>query len=291
VRRAALALLTLLALAGAACGSDENDEQAAALLERGLGTDVDSGTLLAEMEIELEGVQEAEEPFRLRLEGPFRSRGATEMPDLDMAFRVSWFGRTFSGRVVALPENAWVEYKGETYEVGEENWSSVLESLTEQEGAESFEEAGVDPLDWVAGADTDGEDEMGGVTTTKVTAELDVERMLGDFGRLAGEGNSIPERTLDDIDDALGPVEVEAWIAEDDIWRRLRGETEFEVPQAERDAFGGLEGGRVSLDMVLERPNEPVEIEGLGEARPIAELLQALGIPPESFGLPSPEPL
>ena len=123
MRWAALALLALLALAGAACGSDENDEQAAALLERGLATDVDSGTLIAEMEIELEGVQEADEPFRLRLEGPFRSRGATEMPDLDMAVRVSWFGRTFAGRVVALPENAWVEYKGETYEVGEENWS------------------------------------------------------------------------------------------------------------------------------------------------------------------------
>jgi hypothetical protein len=291
VRRAALGLLVLVALAGAGCGSDENDEQAAALLERGLATDVDSGTLVAEMEIELEGVQQADEPFRLRLEGPFRSRGATEMPDVDMAFRVSWFGRPFTGRVVALPENAWVEYKGETYEVGEENWSSVLELLQEDEGAESFEQAGVDPLDWVTGAETDGEDELDGVTTTKVTAELDVERMLGDFGRLAGEREQIPERTLDDIDDALGPVEFAAWIAEDEIWRRLRGETEFEVPEAERDAFGGLEGGRVSLDMVLERPNEPVEIESPGRARPIAELLQALGIPPESFGLPSPEPL
>jgi hypothetical protein len=35
--------------------------------------------------------------------------------------------------------------------------------------------------------------------------------------------------------------------------------------------------------MELDDPNEPVEIDGLGDGRPVDELLRRLGIPPEAL--------
>lgn len=290
--RAAALGLTLLALAAGACGG-EDGESATSLLDRGFASDVETGRLTFEAEVTLNGVPRLGGPLRLELEGPFRSRGPTRLPDLDMSFRATGMGEGVEGQIVLLPENAWIEYGGETYEVGEELWSRAQEALNSDEGPGSFADAKVDPLNWVTDLQTGDEREVGGVRATQVTGELDVERMLAAFNDVAGKGERLSQATLDQIDDYVQPVEFEAWIGKDDIWRRLTAQTDFEVPQDERDSVGGLSGGHVSLDMILEDPNEPVEIEGRDSGRPISELLSELGIPPESLlgpGFAVPEP-
>jgi hypothetical protein len=293
VRRAALALLAVVLLAAAGCGDDDDSassESATELLERGFATDVDTGVLTLDAEVELEGGP-VEGPFTLELEGPFRvAASATAMPDLDMAFHAEGAGREYEGRAIATRENAWVEFQGETYEVGEELWAGVLEALEEEGRGEpqTFAEAGVDPLDWITDAEEAGDEEVGGVTTTKVTGRIDAERMLRDFNRLPG-AEPIPESTLNQVDDVLDDVEFEAWIGADDIWRRISAETEFRVPEP----GGGPEGGSVSFQMELDDPNQPVEIEDPSEGRPLEELLRRLGVPPEvllgpGFATPTP---
>jgi hypothetical protein len=290
VRRAALALLTV-ALVAAGCGDDgANSESATRLLERGFATDVDTGVVSLDAEVELEGGL-LEGHYQLELEGPFRvAERATDLPDMDLAFRVEGRGRDYEGRAIATRENAWIEFQGETYEVGEELWARALESL-EAEGRdepETFAEAGVDPLDWVTDLAESGQEDLGGVSTTKVTGRLDAERMLRDFNRIPG-ADPIPESALDQVDDVLGDVEFEAWIGEDDIWRRISAETDFRPPESP----GGPESGSVSFEMELDNPNQPVEIEAPADARPIDELLRSLGIPPEMFlgpGFAAPTP-
>jgi hypothetical protein len=284
VRRAALALLAVVLLAAAGCGDDDdggaNSESARELLEQGFATDVDTGVLTLDAEVEVEGGP-VEGPFTVELEGPFRvAESATAMPDLDLAFHAEGAGGEYEGRAIATRENAWVEFEGETYEVGEELWARLLEALEEEGMGEprTFAEAGVDPLDWITDAEEAGEEEVGGVATTKVTGRLDAERMLRDFNRLPG-AEPIPESTLNQVDDVLDDVEFEAWIGEDDIWRRIAAETEFRVPDPE----GGPEGGSVSFEMELDDPNQPVEIEGPSEGRPLEELLRRLGVPPEAL--------
>ena len=296
MRRAAAVLLAAAALVCAGCGGG-NEEEAADLLERGFATDVEAGVMAHDAEVELDGIEQLDGPLRLRLDGPFRAAGSpTEMPDLDMTFRATGAGQEFTGRVTVTRENAWVEFRGATYEVGGELWARALAALEEpQPGApETFEEAGVDPLDWVDGAETDGDEEVAGAPTTKVTGELDVESMLGDFNELITDPESrIPEGAIGEIEDVVDDVEFGAWIGEDDIWRRISAETDFEVPEDEREAAGGLEGGRVELDVQLAEPNEPVDIEGPAGARPIDELLRQLGIPPELLlgpGFATPQP-
>jgi hypothetical protein len=210
VRRAALAGLAAVALAVAGCGGGGGDEEeATALLKRGFATDVESGVLTLDAEVQPEGIEELDGPLRLTLEGPFEAAGGpTELPDLDMDFRASGAGREFGGRVVLTPENAWVEYRGATYEAGEELWARVREALREQdqEQPETFAEAGIDPLDWVDDAESDGEEEVAGAQTTKVTAKLDVEAMLRDFNRLSS-GERVPESALRQVEDAVQDVD------------------------------------------------------------------------------------
>jgi hypothetical protein len=294
VRRAALALLAAALLAASGCGGDGNDEAATDLLKRGFATDVDTGVLTLEAEVELDGGP-VDGPFRFELEGPFRAAGSpTEMPDLDMTFRASGAGQEYEGRAIVTRQNAWIEFEGETYEVGEDLWAQLLEALAQQQPGqpETLEEAGVDPLDWIDGLEEDGEERVDGVPATKLTGTVDIEAMLRDFDRIAGR-QGIPEAVLDQADEVVDDVELATWIDRNDIWRRISGETEFHVPEEERDSAGGLEGGSVSLDMTLDEPNEPVEIEGPAEARPIDELLRSLGIPPESLlgpGFATPAP-
>jgi hypothetical protein len=102
-----------------------------------------------EMELEVNGVAGGDGPFRLELSGPFRSRGPMEMPDVDVELTASGQGASFEGRVVLLPRNAWIQYGGETYEVGHELWSRAQESLNREGGPETFGQANVDPLDWI----------------------------------------------------------------------------------------------------------------------------------------------
>jgi hypothetical protein len=122
---------------------------------------------------------------------------------------------------------------------------------------------------------------VSGAESTKVVGELDVAAMLRDFNNLSPDSTAISRRTLDQIDDSIDAVEFAAWIGDDDIWRRISSETTFTVPEEQRQGTGGIEGGRVSLDMTLATPNKPVSIEDPGDGRPISELLRALGIPPQ----------
>jgi hypothetical protein len=294
VRRAALSLVAAAALAAAGCGGGGNDEAATDLLKRGFASDVETGVLALNAEVKLDGGP-VDGPFRFELEGPFRAAGGpTELPDLDMTFRATGAGREYDGRAIVTRDNAWVEFEGETYEVGEDLWAELLAALRQQASGEprSLAEAGIDPMDWIDGLEEDGEERVDGVPATKLTGTVDVEALLRDFDRLAGR-QGIPGPVLDQVDDVVDDIEFATGIDRNDVWRRITGDTEFRVPEEERDSAGGLEGGSVSLEMTLAEPNDPVEIEGPAEARPIDELLRSLGIPPESLlgpGYATPSP-
>jgi hypothetical protein len=294
VRRAALiAVVALSALAG--CGGG-NEEEAAGLLERGFSTDVRSGYLTIDADLELEGVEGFEGPLRLRLDGAFELPGGepTEVPNLDMDFDLSGAGRELSGSMVLTLANAWVRYGGIDYEVGEEVWARARQAYREQSQGQplTFAEAGLDPLEWVDDAEVEGEERVSGVKATRVSGMLDVEAMLRDSNELAGS-EALPDSVLGDVEDVIEDVEFEAWIGADGIWRRIATEASFGVPEEERDSVGGLEGGKLKLEVELDLPNQLVEMRAPSDPRPIDELLRRLGIPPEAllgpgFAQPSP---
>jgi hypothetical protein len=278
LRRAAL--LILAAVAG--CGGG-NPEEARDLLDRGFSTDVRSGVFSARAEVRLSGLGALAGPLRLSLEGPFEGGGPTALPAMNMGLRVSGMGQRFAGRLVMTRDNGWVEYDGTTYEAGEALWAK-LRRLIETQGGEpmTLAEMGLHPHRWIDDLETGGGEEVAGDETTKVTGTIDLPVLLRGMNRLS-PGGPVPPGTLREVEKLFEEVRFEAWIGEDDIWRRVSVETEFEVPEELRDSAEGVSGGRLSLEMELADPNEPVEIQGLGDGRPIDELLRRLGIPPEAL--------
>jgi hypothetical protein len=278
VRRAAL--VAVLALAGCGGGSDED---AADLIDRGFSTDVRSGVFSAEAELRLSGLGALAGPLQFSLEGPFEVTSSTTVPAMDLEVRATGMGQDFSGRVVMTQENGWVEYEGTTYEAGEALWAELRRAIETQGGEpQTLADMGLHPRRWLDDLETEGDEDVAGEPTTKVTGTVDLNVLLRELNRLSPDAR-LPQSALRQIDEAVEEVRFEAWIGDDDIWRRVSAETEFEIPAALRDSAGGVSGGRLSFEMGLENPNEPVEVEGLGDGRPLDELLRRLGIPPEAL--------
>jgi hypothetical protein len=279
VRRAAL--IAVVALAG--CGGGGSPDEARDLIDRGFATDVRSGEFSASAEIQLSGLGALAGPLRFRLEGPFQGGSSTTLPDMDLEVRASGMGQSFAGRFVMTRANAWVEYEGTTYEAGEAVRADLQRTI-EARGDEpmTLAEMGLHPHRWLDDLETEGGEEVAGDDTTKVTGTLDLGVLLREMNRFSPEG-PLPPATLRQVEEAFEEVRFAAWIGEDDIWRRVSVETRFEFPEELRDSAEGISGGRLSLEMRLDDPNEPVEIEGLGDGRPLDELLRRLGIPPEAL--------
>ena len=279
MRRAAL--IATLALAG--CGGGGSSEEARDLIDRGFATDVRSGEFSAKAELRLSGLGALAGPLRLSMEGPFEGGSSTTLPAMDLAVRASGMGQGFAGRLVLTRENAWVEYGGTTYEAGEALWEELRRTIETQPGEPmTLAELGLHPHRWLDDLETEGDEEVGGDNATKVGGTVDLGVLLRELSRLS-PGGPLPPGTLRQVEDAFEEVRFEAWIGDDDIWRRVSVETKFEVPEELRDSAEGIAGGRLSLELGLDDPNEPVEIEGLGDGRPVDELLRRLGIPPEAL--------
>jgi hypothetical protein len=281
VRRAALIAAAAVALAG--CGGGAGPEEARDLIDRGFATDVRSGVFSASAELRLSGLGALAGPLRLSLEGPFEGGSPATLPAMDLEVRVSGMGQRFAGRLVMTPENGWVEYDGTTYEAGEALWAELRRMIETQAGEPmTLAELGLHPHRWLDDLETEGDEEVAGDDTTKVTGTVDLGVLLREGNRLSPEA-PLPPGTLRQVEAAFEEVRFEAWIGDDDIWRRVSVETEFEIPEGLRESAEGVAGGRLSFEMGLDDPNEPVEIEGLGDGRPVDELLRRLGIPPEAL--------
>jgi hypothetical protein len=64
-------------------------------------------------------VNSSEGAMKLSLAGPYKSNGEGELPSADLALKLEgMLPRTLEGRLISTGDNAFVEYGGETYEVG-----------------------------------------------------------------------------------------------------------------------------------------------------------------------------
>ena len=292
MRRAAAALVAALLLLAAGCGEDGSSADADDLLRKGFSTDVESGLFGLHVEADLEGPDGAEARVEARASGPFSAYSSTALPELDWELSLDAPGFGFDGRVIATRDNAFVEYGGTTYEFGAKAWQALADEALAEGSLLTFREAGIDPLDWVRDAEA-VEEEVDGRSFDRVTGTLDVKAMLDDLRKLlpAAQREDLPSG--DQIESVVEDPEFTALIGDDGIWRRLELELDFEVPAGDFDSIGGLESGHVRIEMTLSEPNQEQVIELPESGRPLTELLQELGIAPESLlgpGAQAPQP-
>jgi hypothetical protein len=286
-----------LALAG--CGGPEQDPEE--VLDRAFGQSIGSAQMRLSVDVDLEGIPGAEEPTSIQLEGPYESGDERTLPSFDLAASVdsgSLPAPAGAVRLVSTGDNFYLELAGNAYEAGRDAIRSELEARRRQQGEEDSNPFGVDPRSWLVDPSIEGTEELDGVETTHVTAAISVPAMIDDLNEAASEAAAAGDQTapvlteeqIAQIEEVVQNPVFDLYAGEEDgKIRRLTGALDFQVPEADRAALGGLSGGRVSFELTFTDVGQPVEISAPEDARPIEDLakeMQALsgGLVPGAAG-------
>jgi hypothetical protein len=304
--------LALTAGCLSACGGGSAaDKPVGQLLSATFGSDkaVKSGRIDAALDISPRQVSSASQPLALHLTGPFQSRGKDKIPKFDLSLSYKRAGQTVSAGVVSTGDKGFLRLGGQAYEVGDQLYRRFQEAyLTAQKkgGAKegtSLKALGIDPRRWLQNARRAGEAEVGGEETIRITAGIDVPKLLGDVDSLLGGARllgvtgapEVPRLTAKqrrDIARAVEAATVDIYTGADDtILRRLAVKVTLDVPADARRALGGLTSGTLALDLTINEVNQDQAINPPKGAKPLSDLTASLGgLLGGSQGSPTPSP-
>ena len=249
------------------CGGQE-----AEVVQTAFEKDVKSANI--EMAI---NVQSGPQAVSIKLAGPYRSNGKDQMPSADLDVQVT--GATpnaITGRVISTGTNAFVEYGGETYEVGEQlisQWEQAKGS-SEQLSPNDIKTMMGEMEDWFPMTDTQEDVELDGEPVTRVTGKLDLSKALTDLKELAsrpgmsgGQGlEQISKGDIKDIEQMFSDPKFTVDVGRDDGKLR-RIVTSFRIEE-------GTDKGALEFSMRFKDVDKPVTIDApaTGSGKPIEEL-------------------
>ena len=185
-----IAALLAASVVLAACGGgdDKSGESPQAVLEEATLEGIESGKLDLSLDVKAPGAEGGNLDFSLS--GAFQGEGKASLPQLDLTAKASgdFDGKKidFDGGLVLLPNSAYIDYEGVTYEVDPTTFSfveSTLKQAQREAGAETGsagaaacqEEFGkLKVADFLEDGRNEGGADVGGTSTTKVSGELDV---------------------------------------------------------------------------------------------------------------------
>jgi len=293
LRRFAAVILSALLVGAlvAGCG-DDNNEEVTALLDKAFQTSIGSADVTLDIEVQLDGVDELQDPIKVNLTGPYASGGDKQIPSLDWDITVSAQNQSFNANLTSTGDRAFIGFQGTDYEVSQETVAQLNQALAagaNKENGRNLGDFGVNAREWVVDASDEGDEDVAGVDTTHVSGKLDVSRVLEDLNTVVQEaaklggrvGQTAPPELTDDqkaqIEDVVEDPTFDAYVGkDDDRIHRLSADVDFEVPEESRDQAGGLEGGRVSFSIEFANVGSPQPITAPEDARPISELTQQL---------------
>ena len=319
-----LALPIPVAIAG--CGGDEGgneDPNEVLLATFNNDTQVTSGVLDLALDVTAEGAQGGS--FSASVSGPFQGDpdNPNAIPQLDLTAALSGEGAgqsiEFEGGLIVTEDNAFIEYGGEAYEVGTDNFAQLKEQAeaqagTTEEGADStssfregceqaIEAQGGDPATcdidlstWFTDLSNEGTEDVGGAEATHIAGTLDVPTMLNDLVEI---GTSVPgasaqglspeliQAQIDSLAEAISTAEFNVYSAtEDDTLRQLDFELGIDpsaIPGAEAS---GVDSVDVSFSIALSDVGSEQTVEAPADAKPIEQLEGALSDSLGGLGLP-----
>ena len=282
----ALASVAALALTACGGGDDESDGDATALLKDAFSKPIPKANLSLDFSARVDGVPQLSQPVTFKLTGPYESLGRNKVPKLDFDVNVSGAGQTFSGSLISTGTNAWVGFQGQNYEVGEQLVSQYQQQLgTQTQQNQSLQSLGINPQEWVKDGKEEGEEDVAGAATTKVTGALDIERMLNDFNNAVdktgaatgGQAQKLTPEQISQVTEAVKDPTFEAFVAKDDkTLRRLTATIDFTIPESERSQAQGATGGQVKFTIQFANVGQPANVEAPSDAKPLSELQQQI---------------
>jgi hypothetical protein len=298
----------------AGCGGDDtSDEDPQTVLDDTFDNEesVSSGNLSLNVSVAASGEQGGS--FDASLSGPFQGdpENQNSIPQLDWTGSVSGEGGgqsiDYEAGLVVTGDNAFVEYGGETYEVGSKQFSRFKERAEEQSGQtgnddsqasfqagceQALSQAGatdtsgcdIDLQSWIPDATNEGIEDVGGAESIHIHGDADIDQVLTDIGELA---SAVPNAAASGFDpsqlsafsDAVTEASVDVYSTEDE---NLLSKLELALAIDPTQIAGGAEISvdSIELDFSLEFAdiNEEQTVDAPSDAKPLADLLGNVGV-------------
>ncbi len=284
-----LSLLVALGLLGlVGCGGSGNSGDARTLIDKAFKQPISSADMSLNIEAKVNGVPTLTQPITLKITGPYQSNGKTKLPSFNWQVAVSGGGQAISGGLISTGDNVFVGFQGTNYEVGAAKVAQVNSQLGQQTSAgKSLKDYGIDPQAWVKDPQEKGTENVNGVDTTHIQANVDLVKMFTDFNKTISQaggaiGASAPQQLtaaqIQKISDTVKNPKFDIYVGKsDNKIRRLAVAVDFTVPQASQAQVQGATSGSVTFSLDFAKVGEKKTITAPSGARPIAELQQQLG--------------
>ena len=282
--------LALSACSGGTGGSG-NDEDAAALLDKAFSTPVSSADVDIDVQLDIEGLANFQDPLRIRASGPYiRSEKSLPKLDLDVSIEAQGAGQAIQAGVLSTGDRLFVKFGGAFYEQPPEQVARTNRELAREKGdSGSFSDLGLDARKWIVDAQIDGEEQIGGVATEHVKGTLDVEAALTDInglvkrsaGTLEGAGQQAKPLGKQEIGRLAKSVDnptFDIYVGKDDnVVRRVALRLDVDVPERDRKRVNGMTGASIRLSAQLDDVGGDQQVEAPRSAQPLSSLTDQLG--------------
>jgi hypothetical protein len=234
------------------------------VLKSALSGEVDSAAFDAKL-VFSGGGQSAE----VGLSGAFERGAANDVPAMDLRAKVEALGESFRGGFVAVEDKAYFTQGDDAWQVPAEAWDPVVQAVANGSGAQQSLPFDVHPQTWVENVKSEGKETLDGVETTHVSASVAVEPLVRDLAQATG-GNVGPIPGAKQLSKVVERAELDAWVGEDDVVRRLKADLAFKAGSTDRPS------SKLSFELNLTGVNKAQRIEAPQKARQ--------GLPGGAFG-------
>src|SRR3954451_17038179 len=264
----AVSILSLALVAGCGdSGGGGSSEDARALIDKAFKASIPSADMTLNIQAKVNGVAQLSQPISLKVAGPYQSNGKGKLPSFNWQVSVSGGGQAFSGGIISTGDNTFVNFQGTNYEVGKEQVAQANQQLGQRtDGSKSLKDFGIDPQAWVQDPKDEGDEDVNGVSTTHVSAGVDVARMRSDFNKTIQQaggamGANAPSQLTPDqisqVSQVVKDPKFDLYVGKDDSKiRRIAVSVGFEFPSEARSQFQGAEVGTISFSIDFAKVGE-----------------------------------
>jgi hypothetical protein len=297
LRLGALVPLLAACVVLAGCGGGGDSSNAASLLRQTFSGShkVNSGTLQVALTITPSGSRTFTGPVSLTFGGPFQSEGSGKLPASNFTVSLSALGSSTSIGILSTGQSGYVTFEGSSYQLPQASFQRLEASfsqLTASPGSghsSVLGRLGIQPLHWLSSPHVIGSESVGGVSTTHISAGVNVSALLGDLSTFLQKASSLGVSSSTGFSSGL-PAALVSKIAGEiqnptfDVWtgnsdktlRKLQIHLTLPVTGQTSTLLGGLRSAGVSLSMSYGSLNQPQTISAPTNVAPYSQFQSKL---------------
>jgi hypothetical protein len=292
--RAAVAPLAALALGlgVAACGSSGPSGQTLVNDTFSSHTPIESGQVQLSLSITPTGTGASpSKALSLSLSGPFQNAGPSRLPHFALKLGLNAGGRPIQAGVAATASQFFIELGGRWFVAPEATYKAIEQGYAQAtKGSQSrstFSALGIEPRKWLSKPSNEGTATVAGVTTYRVSANVDTNAFLQDVSKLSQSagplGSTVPgvsaltPSAVSELGHAIHSAHVDVYTGKaDHLLRRLQLTASFGSTSQTQALLNGASEAVLKLALQFAELNKPQAIAAPAHPRPFSELLPAL---------------